>query len=143
MGSMWIGAQFSDKWRGGYGPSMNRVRKGELPWLNIDVLHRMILDDLLDEFEITGLSEAEKDHLNRVWHRLTPWSDAISGLQRLRERFIVAPCPTVTSPCSPIWRNTPGCRGTAFCPQSWLSITNRIQRSTKPPPTCWDFHQAK
>ena len=84
-------AQFADKWRAGYGPSMNRVRKGELPWLNIDALHRMILDELLDEFKITGLSEAEKDHLNRVWHRLTPWPDAISGLQRLRERFIVAP----------------------------------------------------
>ena len=83
--------EFADKWRAGYGPSMNRVRKGELPWLNIDTLHRMILDELLDEFKIAGLSEAEKDHLNRVWHRLTPWSDAISGLQRLRERFIVAP----------------------------------------------------
>ena len=84
-------AQFADKWRGGYGPSMNRVRKGELPWLNIDALHRMILDQLLDEFEIGGLSEAEKDYLNRVWHRLLPWPDAVSGLQRLRERFIVAP----------------------------------------------------
>ena len=84
-------AEFADRWRGGYGPSMNRVRKGELPWLNIDILHRMILDELLNEFEITGLSEAEKDHLNRVWHRLMPWADAINGLQRLRERFIVAP----------------------------------------------------
>ena len=35
-------AKFADKWRGGYGPSMNRVRQGELPWLNIDALHRMI-----------------------------------------------------------------------------------------------------
>ena len=84
-------AEFADKWRGGYGPSMNRVRKGELPWLNIDALHRMILDNLLDEFEITGLSEADKAHLNRVWHRLLPWPDAISGIERLRERFIVAP----------------------------------------------------
>ena len=48
-------AEFADRWRGGYGPSMNRVRKGELPWLNIDALHRMILDELLDEFEITGV----------------------------------------------------------------------------------------
>ena len=84
-------AEFADKWRGGYGPSMNRVRKGELPWLNIDALHRMILDELLDEVKITGLSEAEKDHLNRVWHRLIPWPDAVSGLQRLRECYIVAP----------------------------------------------------
>ena len=83
-------AQFADAWRAGYGPSMQRVKNGELPWTTIDALHRMILDDLLDRFEITNLSEAEKDHLNRVWHRLDPWPDARAGLERLRERFIVA-----------------------------------------------------
>ena len=31
---------FADAWRGGYGPSMDRVRRGELPWTNIDALHR-------------------------------------------------------------------------------------------------------
>jgi 2-haloacid dehalogenase len=83
-------ARFADAWRGGYGPAMGRVRRGELPWTNIDGLHRMILERLLDEFEISGLNEAEKDHLNRVWHRLTPWPDVISGLKRLRKKFIVA-----------------------------------------------------
>ncbi|MDE0686069.1 MAG: haloacid dehalogenase type II [Candidatus Poribacteria bacterium] len=83
-------AQFALKWRAGYGPAMDKVRRGELPWQNIDALHRRILDDLLDAFEIVGLSEAEKDHLNRVWHRLKPWPDAISGLERLRKRYIVA-----------------------------------------------------
>src|SRR5215471_17687554 len=34
-------ASFADDWRGGYSPSMNRVRHGELPWTNIDALHRM------------------------------------------------------------------------------------------------------
>ena len=24
--------EFADEWRAGYGPSMNRVRQGELPW---------------------------------------------------------------------------------------------------------------
>ena len=59
-------------WRGGYRPSMDRVARGELPWTNIDTLHRMILDGLLDEFGIAGLSESDKDHLNRAWHRLQP-----------------------------------------------------------------------
>ena len=45
-------AEFADRWRGGYGPSMERVRTGDLPWTNIDTLHRMILDELLDEFGI-------------------------------------------------------------------------------------------
>jgi 2-haloacid dehalogenase len=84
-------AKFADAWRAGYGPSMNRVRKGELPWTKLDVLHRMILDRLLVEFQIMGLSEDEKVRLNRVWHRLKPWPDSVSGLTRLRKRFIIAP----------------------------------------------------
>jgi 2-haloacid dehalogenase len=81
---------FADAWRAGYGPSMNRVRQGELPWTNIDGLHRLILDDLLVRFGIEGLSEAEVDDLNRVWHRLEPWPEAIAGLERLRERYVLA-----------------------------------------------------
>ena len=83
-------AQFALKWRAGYGPAMNKVRHGELPWQNIDALHRLILDSLLDEYNIADLSEADKDHLNRVWHRLKPWPDAVSGLTRLREKYIIA-----------------------------------------------------
>ena len=82
---------FADSWRGGYGPSMDRVRRGELPWTNIDALHRMILDELLTDLGIGGLTEAEKDHLNRAWHRLEPWPDAVAGLTRLRERYTIAP----------------------------------------------------
>ncbi len=81
---------FADAWRDGYGPAMNRVRQGELPWKTIDELHRLILDDLLDRFDIRGLSESEKDDLNRVWHRLDPWPDSAEGLGRLKEKFIVA-----------------------------------------------------
>ncbi|MBV7337127.1 haloacid dehalogenase type II [Chloroflexi bacterium TSY] len=84
----WV--QFALDWRGGYEPAMGRVRRGELPWLNIDALHRMILDELLDKYQITGLSEEEKDHWNRVWHRLVPWPDVLSGLTRLKERYIIA-----------------------------------------------------
>jgi 2-haloacid dehalogenase len=83
-------ASFADSWRGGYQPAMDRVRRGELPWTNIDTLHRMILDELLEKCGITGLSAADKDHLNRVWHRLQPWPDAVAGLTRLRQRFVIA-----------------------------------------------------
>ena len=82
--------EFADSWRGGYGPSMNRVRTGELPWMNIDALHRLILDDLLKQHQIAGLTEDEKVQLNKVWHRLNPWPDVTSALARLRQRFIVA-----------------------------------------------------
>ena len=83
-------AAFADQWRGGYGPAMNRVRNGELPWTKIDDLHRLVLDSLLPEFGLEGLSEPERDDLNRVWHRLTPWSDTVEGLTRLRTRYVLA-----------------------------------------------------
>ena len=83
-------ARFVDRWRAGYGPSMDRVRNGSLPWMKLDRLHRLILEDLLTEFSITGLSEEEKNDWNRVWHRLTPWPDAVEGLTRLRRKFVVS-----------------------------------------------------
>ena len=81
---------FADRWRGGYGPSMAQVRSGELPWTKIDDLHRMILDELVVEFGMTSLTEAELDHFNKAWHRLMPWPDTVAGLNRLKTRYIIA-----------------------------------------------------
>jgi len=81
---------FADAWRAGYRPAMARVRSGELPWMTIDQLHRMILDELLVRFEIEGLTEDEIDHLNRAWHRLDPWPEARRGLALLKRRRIIA-----------------------------------------------------
>ncbi len=83
-------AAFADAWRAGYQPAMAKVRSGELGWTKIDALHRMILDDLLVKFRVRGLKEAEIDHLNRVWHRLTPWPDARRGLKALKKSRIIA-----------------------------------------------------
>jgi 2-haloacid dehalogenase len=84
-------AAFADAWRGGYGPSMNRVRTGDLPWTKLDVLHRMVLDQLLVRFKIEGLTEEEKKQFNKVWHRLKGWPDSVAGLTRLKKRFVIAP----------------------------------------------------
>ena len=83
---------FADRWRAGYAPAMERVRKGQLPWTKLDDLHRMILEELLSEFRMMpSLNDAEKDHLNRVWHRLKPWPDSVPGLRRLKRKFTIAP----------------------------------------------------
>lgn len=84
-------ARFADRWRDGYAPAMEKVRKGQLPWTKLDDLHRMLLEDLLKEFSMTGLSEAEKDHWNRVWHRLKPWPDSVAGLTRLKKKYTISP----------------------------------------------------
>jgi 2-haloacid dehalogenase len=82
---------FADSWRGKYRPYMDKVRHGELPWTNLDALHRMGLEDVLNEFEIQGLSEDEKREVNLFWHYLRPWADSVPGLYRLKDRYIIAP----------------------------------------------------
>ena len=80
---------FALAWRAGYQPAMRRVASGELPWTLLDDLHRMMLDDVLRDLAITHLSEAQKAHLNKVWHRLDPWPDVIDGLTRLKSKFTI------------------------------------------------------
>ncbi len=80
---------FALAWRAGYQPAMSRVRSGELGWTRIDELHRLILDDLLPRFGLQHLSETERVHLNRVWHRLDAWPDTVEGLTRLKRKFTI------------------------------------------------------
>lgn len=85
---------FADAWRAGYQPAMQRVRRGEDDsegaWANIDTLHREILDGLLPRFGLDVLTEAERAHLNRVWHRLDPWADSVRGLRQLKSHFVIS-----------------------------------------------------
>ena len=83
-------AAVADAWRSRYRPTMARVTSGELPWLDFDELHRLTLDEVIEELGITGLSEADRAGFVTVWHRLRPWPDARPGLERLAERFTLA-----------------------------------------------------
>lgn len=83
-------AAFADGWRAKYQPAMQRVRDGQIGWVKLDDLHRQNLDELLEEMAITCLTRDEIDHWNRVWHRLNAWPDAVEGLTRLKNNFILA-----------------------------------------------------
>jgi 2-haloacid dehalogenase len=80
---------FALAWRDGYQPAMRRVMSGELGWTLIDDLHRLILDQLLEGFGIRHLTEVQKRRLNKAWHRLDAWDDAVAGLTRLKTRFTI------------------------------------------------------
>ena len=84
----WV--KFAESWRAGYTPSMNRVRNGEIPWANIDELHKSILNKLILKYGIEGISDEDKNDFNRAWHRLSPWPDVLGGLKRLRSKFVIA-----------------------------------------------------
>jgi 2-haloacid dehalogenase len=83
-------AALIDSWRAAYVPSMDRVRKGELPWTTLDALHRSSFDALCERFDIAEKldDEARRWCVDR-WHRLRPWSDTVAGLTRLRTRFVL------------------------------------------------------
>ncbi len=84
---------FADAWRRRYQPAMAEVREGKRPFTRLDVLHRENLDLVLPEFGVSpqDVPAAALDALNLAWHRLDPWPDAVAGLTRLKQRFIIAP----------------------------------------------------
>ena len=79
----------ADAWRALYAPSMDRVRRGELPWTNFDRLHRMSLDHVLHDLSIE-FDLSARDELTLSWERLPAWPDAAPGLERLARRFTVS-----------------------------------------------------
>ena len=82
----------TDRWRGLYQPSMDAVRTGARPFTILDVLHRESLLTVLDDFEVEGLSEAEINRWNMVWHKLDAWPEAAAGLARLKRQCKIATC---------------------------------------------------
>jgi 2-haloacid dehalogenase len=84
-------AELADRWRGEYQPQLETVRSGARPWVNLDVLHRIGLDKVLKDMNLT-LGDADRAELTQGWHRLDPWPDVVEGLTRLKSTYIIAPC---------------------------------------------------
>ena len=81
--------EFALAWRAGYVPAMQRVMSGELGWTLLDDLHRMILDEILQQFGVRILNEEQKRNLNKSWHRLQAWPDSVEGLTRLKSNYTI------------------------------------------------------
>jgi len=81
--------RFADGWRERYVPATDSVRSGRRPFVVLDVLHREMLEDLLQHHGVNpaGLGDQLLDELTRAWHRLDPWPDAVEGLIRLKRQF--------------------------------------------------------
>ncbi|MCH8238426.1 MAG: haloacid dehalogenase type II [Proteobacteria bacterium] len=79
-------AAFTDAWKAAYRPYIDQVRNGERPWTTNDALQRQRLDEIVEEFGITGLNEQDLGDFNRAWHRLKPWPDSIPGLTRIKAK---------------------------------------------------------
>ena len=82
---------FAEQWRSMYQPSMEACRSGKREFTVLDVLHRESLDVLIEQYGLSKMTEAQREHVNKVWHRLDGWPDAVSGLTRLKSKYIIAP----------------------------------------------------
>lgn len=84
-------AKFADRWRmEGYRDAIARANREGPAWTRVDELHLRKLTELVRDFGLEDLSEAQIHDLNGVWHRLKPWPDSVEGLQRLKKRLIVS-----------------------------------------------------
>lgn len=91
------GSAFALAWRAGYQPAMKavmaRIEAGEGGFTLLDELHLSILEGVLSDYSIgeDRLDRAGRRELNRAWHRLPAWPDAVAGLARLKRRYTICP----------------------------------------------------
>ncbi|GAC1521000.1 MAG: haloacid dehalogenase type II [Vulcanimicrobiaceae bacterium] len=79
---------FVDAWRGAYVPSMDRVRRGTLPWQNLDALHAASFDELATRFALPPVSFEDRTWIVRRWHELAPWPEVPSAMARLHASYV-------------------------------------------------------
>jgi 2-haloacid dehalogenase len=84
-------AAFADDWRKeGYLIPIGEIVSGSRPYAEVEDMLADTLRVLLARYDV-GLDDDECRALSSVWHRLEPWPDALTGLTRLRERYVLGP----------------------------------------------------
>jgi len=81
--------EFADAWRGRYIKVMTEFSRSGRDFVVLDVLHREMLEDALNEYGVdhASIDEAILADWNNAWHRLDPWPDSPEGLARLKTKF--------------------------------------------------------
>jgi|SRR5215469_1032392 len=81
----------ADAWRSRYAPTLAGVLLGEREYQPLDVLHAIMLDEVVAQYDLQALSLEQRHELVLAWHRLAPWPDTVAGLTELRKRHILTP----------------------------------------------------
>jgi len=71
-------------------PVLDRVNRGELPWMTMEEIHRQALESALARHGITMTEPEVHDLVHVRWH-LAPWPDSVPGLTRLKQRYVISP----------------------------------------------------
>lgn len=80
---------FVEAWVNAYSENMQKISEGERPFVIVDELNKLALNELLEKYGIFDkFTNEEKKQMVMVWHRLKPWPDSISGINKIKELFI-------------------------------------------------------
>ena len=77
---------FLAAWKAGYRPAMDAVISGARPYFNLDEMYLERMEQVIDEFGLAGLSQAQKNKILNLWLEIEPWPDAVEGLARLARK---------------------------------------------------------
>jgi 2-haloacid dehalogenase len=79
---------FAVDWRGAMFGVHQRVRQGDLPWMNADEMHVRALDTMTDKYPLLRDIDGEA-LVKATWHRLRAFAGAQEAIARLRTRYTV------------------------------------------------------
>lgn len=82
--------RFVDDWRRKYRPALDAVLAGSEPWMPVDRIYRLALDEVIEAYDVGFLTSDERERINFAWQMIAPWPDAVEGLLRLKRRFKLA-----------------------------------------------------
>ncbi len=80
---------FAFDWRTRMFGILAQVRSKDLPWMNVDEIHRRALDEMNSSYSQLELNSENLDELNRIWHQMPVWPDFPDAIVRLREKYHV------------------------------------------------------
>ena len=84
--------EFVNKWRiDGYVATLIKIAGGEMDCIPTEQIHKFKLLDLLEEYHLTGLSDAQITDFNFAWNRIEAWPDSVEGLTMMKEDFLIMP----------------------------------------------------
>src|SRR5438552_2852827 len=90
LGEGRVGASnFADAWRRRAQQLWASVYRGETPYVLLDEIHRQALGEVAADFGLQALTETEREKLVLAWHHLPAWPDAVAGMTRLRNRYVL------------------------------------------------------
>ena len=82
--------KFVINWRLEYQPILDKVNNKQIPWMTLDKLHLLSLNNTLKKMKVDYVSESNKKKMIFYWHKLNPWDDAKEAIISLNKKFLTS-----------------------------------------------------